>query len=834
MRIRRRAMPTAGIQPRVRARALGGACAGVVVLAVTFLVPALPSLAVASTGGNGSPPAPSLAAADWQRYVEGPSNPDVRPLKVVSTAGAVGDPSALVRPAVTGQGTTLAYQLDGLDDSGPDFWPAGTSASASSYHSANDGGSYLPSNALDGNPATYWNDATAGSTDSWLEITAPSPVTIPGISLIFGPHGVPVDFQVQTWDAGTNAWVTQVSVTGNSQGQVSEAFSAPVTTQQVRIFITLNQPAPGYGQYSRIAEVYPGLLPAQQPQVLLDYGKDVGGVPYLDVTNVSGTPSLRASYSESATYMSPEGDGTSFYPPPGLDTNRYDSYVVTSPGVITNSSVQGGERYEMIALTTPGEVTLSRVGIQFTAYDATSSKYQGWFLSSSNELNKIFYDGAYTTQLDMITSANGTPAVVDGAKRDHLIWLGDLAVEMPTILDTLGGNGAAYVRDSLLAALDATAPGPYSLGPAGSLPGAAVPGTDQAGFYSASYSMDAANDLVEYYQYTGDTAFAQQAWTAFQAQLAYDATLVDSAGLLATSSGNGADWDFYDGAKTGEVAAFNMIYYHTLEEGVYLAQHLGHPQTAASWASQAAALKATINAQLWDPSTGVYDLSTQDRGTYAQDANALAVLYGVADASQSESILTALKSKLWTADGEEPFAGEPSYSTLMSPFITGFETAARFQQGETDSAIALIERLWGPMTDPSNPFYSGAFWENVLPDGGIQSSNTSLAHGWSTGPAWQMSAYVLGVQPVGPGYSTWKIQPHPGSLSWAEGEVPTPQGTISVRWTRNGPSGGLTLQVSAPRGTSGTIVMPAYERDSVLYVNGHLAGQGPGTFSIGA
>jgi hypothetical protein len=72
--------------------------------------------------------------------------------------------------------------------------------------------------------------------------------------------------------------------------------------------------------------------------------------------------------------------------------------------------------------------------------------------------------------------------------------------------------------------------------------------------------------LLTYYRNTGDTAFAQQILPWLEGQLAYDATLTDSDGLVVTgpqisTTNGGYDWDFYDGAKTGTVTAFNDLYY---------------------------------------------------------------------------------------------------------------------------------------------------------------------------------------------------------------------------------------------------------------------------------
>jgi alpha-L-rhamnosidase len=64
-----------------------------------------------------------------------------------------------------------------------------------------------------------------------------------------------------------------------------------------------------------------------------------------------------------------------------------------------------------------------------------------------------------------------------------------------------------------------------------------------------------------------------------------------------------------------------------------------------------------------------------------------------------------------------------------------------------------------------------------------------------------LSAYVLGIRPVEPGFSEAVFDPRPGSLSWAEGVVPTPHGNIRVRWKR-GADGVIEDDIEVPRGVT--------------------------------
>jgi alpha-L-rhamnosidase len=132
-------------------------------------------------------------------------------------------------------------------------WASGTTATASSYHAPNQVNgatrTYNPSNAIDGDLSTFWNDDTADQYPDTLTITAPSATALTGVGFASVSDGVPVDFTVQTWSG--SAWVTQASVTGNAQLYRWIPFSAPVTTTQVQVVVT------NAAGYTRIAELTP-------------------------------------------------------------------------------------------------------------------------------------------------------------------------------------------------------------------------------------------------------------------------------------------------------------------------------------------------------------------------------------------------------------------------------------------------------------------------------------------------------------------------------------------------------------------------------------------------
>jgi len=745
------------------------------------------------------------------------------------------------------------------------------------------------------------------------------------------------------------------------------------------------------------------------PTVVFDYGKDVGGIPYFTVGSETGAPVLHASYSEGRQYVGPKGDQTPSSSSAG-DLSRTDDLTISSSGRITTGLIQGGERYERITLSSPGTVTLSAIGIHFTAVRATAKDFHGWFDSSSAELDRIWYDGAYTTQLDElpagtlpkpwritagaleaeggttgvlsqgttwtdysmsfatrvvnddsdwivrgssssgylfilhdaaeddggpdtlqevafgpsefsvigrialphsfdarrwhhvttltsgthittsidgkdvgsfdtdslpsgasvyrsgsvgfaalgstamfrdldVTDASGgtlyandlsrssslsafagpdiatpdpLPVIMDGAKRDRVVWSGDLGVEVPNVFYTTDTD--SFVRGSLrLLASYQDAEGESGSNVPPTIPLGSFP---ENGYnYSTSYSMDEVDNIATYYLCTGDLSFVRSEWPMITRELAYNASMVDSRDLLVTDASDGMDWDYYDGGKTGEVTAYNDIYYRTLTDAETLAGALGLDNQAVTYQRDASDLRSAINRYLFDPTSGLYAASNLQPSAVAQDGNALAVLFGVAPKAEDASILADLTEALpETPYGPLPFSSNAGYRAAVSPFVTNEEVEALFASGVTDEATKMVRTLWGYMDGPGRDA-TGTDWEVVGAHGSPGfGAGTSLAHGWSSGATAALSSEVLGVQPSTAGFRTWSVKPHPGSLSWAEGDVSTPHGPLGVRWAQVQASGRFAIQVQAPGRTRGTITLPQSPRGAVVTI--HTTGPG--------
>ena len=626
----------------------------------------------------------------------------------------------------------------------------------------------------------------------------------------------------------------------------------------------------GHGRTVRLTSTGPR---SGSPLLIIDFGKEVAGKVMVHVAGASATrPALHACFSESREEMAlrPGQNNGETAIAPGCDTaniwNGYpgqpytwdsDSHTLplrsaSLPATLTDPQLRGGFRYLTLFLDGPGYADIGQVSLQFTAapLQHDPAAYTGHFLSSDNTLNKIWYAGAYTTQIDtsMPDTAKSWPyqpgetdhadaqvphagphqeVIFDGGKRDRIVWQGDLSVQAPVTYLSTGDTSAVDNSLSSLAAQQL----PDGYMPAESLVGPHNTGEERT---YGEYVTWFVNNMAGHYLYTGDKGYLDRWYPALVKAMTWLGGQRDSTGLISfAASGSCGHYGYGD---CGHETYVNALYYRNLLQMAALAGAEGKAGDAAAYRGAAATVKEAINDQLWDNGVGAYRLSLETTGAYPQDGNAAAILTGVAGPQQAERALDYLRAHDWSTLGSldvSPDTPNPVMSPVYEPLPSGFEAAARLTAGdpaEPGLGLQLIRRFWGWMLgqDPGS-----AFWEKAAPDGTpLIGQFESLAHGWAAAPTVALTTQVLGVAPAGPGYTSWSVLPHPADLSWAQGTVPTPHGGLSASWTHHGTS--FRLDITAPDGTSGRAAVPAFGPRTRVTVDGHLAWDGGRPAGYGA
>ncbi|MFF3379091.1 alpha-L-rhamnosidase [Streptomyces sp. NPDC002680] len=576
------------------------------------------------------------------------------------------------------------------------------------------------------------------------------------------------------------------------------------------------------GQATRIS--------GSQSAVTLDFGKEVGGVATLSFGATSGSGQrVGLAFSESSLYVGNNSDRSSGRD--GEDGALYATAAANGTYTMPTSRQRGGFRYLTVFLDTSGWVDLTGVSLAFTADPGkvNPADYANYFHSSDDLLNRIWFAGAYTVQLNTIASDQGRawppPAtewdngatvgagesvLVDGAKRDRTVWPGDLGIAVPTQYAYSGD--LTSTRNALTTMYDVqSAEGeiPWS-GPPFNLTG------------SDTYHTWTLLGTATYYNYTGDRAWLDSEWANYTRGMAFIINKIDGNNLLNVTRTQ--DWARV--GQGGENISANALLYAALRNGVTLAQVKGDSALAANWAAKADAVKAAANSRLWDASKGMYK-DNPTSGLYPQDGNSLAVWYGLTDsAAKSRSIVGQLTTR-WGIYGPTT----PEWGGNVSPFAGGMELNAHFAANDDHTALTQIRRTWGHMLN-SDIGTRSTFWEGIRADGGLAygGSFMSLAHGWSSAPTSTLTFDVLGTTPES-ATGAYRFVPHPGDLTSAEGRITMPQGAIDASWSRVPTAGTYSAHLTSPAGTNGRIGVPKFGGSNIsVSVNGNVVWS-DGTFT---
>lgn len=566
----------------------------------------------------------------------------------------------------------------------------------------------------------------------------------------------------------------------------------------------------------------PTRISGAQSAVTLDFGKEVGGLATLSFGAVSGSGQrIGLAFSESSLYAGTNSDRSSGRG--GEDGALHATATAGGTYTMPTAQLRGGFRYLTVFLDTSGWVDLKGVSLEFTADPgkANPADYANYFHSSDDLLNRIWYAGAYTVQLNTIASDQGrawpAPAtewdnsatvgvgdsvLVDGAKRDRTVWPGDLGIAVPTQYAYSGD--LTSTRNALSTMYDVqSAEGeiPWS-GPPFNLKG------------SDTYHLWTLLGTATYYTYSADRAWLDSAWADYTRGMAFIIGKIGGNGLLDVT----ATEDWARAGQGGENISANALLYATLKSGATLAQVKGNNTLATSWADKAAAVKAAANSRLWDASKGLYK-DNPTSGLYPQDGNSLAVWYGLTDSTAKARTIVSRLATRWGIYGPTT----PEWGGNVSPFAGGMELNAHFAANDDYTALAQIRRTWGHMLN-SDIGTESTFWEGVRADGGhaYGGSFMSLAHGWSTAPTSTLTFDVLGTAPES-ATGAYRFVPHPGDLTSAEGRITMPQGAVNASWSRTPSAGTYAAQLTSPSGTTGRIGVPKFGGGNVsVSVNGRV------------
>lgn len=475
-------------------------------------------------------------------------------------------------------------------------------------------------------------------------------------------------------------------------------------------------------------------------------------------------------------------------------------------------------------------VAISGLFVNCTAFPSNPNgrAYTGYFDSSSSLLNRIWYAGAWTLQLSTIdpkeggaivqfnrffdhsdpprgawysnfTVSNGSVVTTDGAKRDRMVWPGDMTIAVPGI--AVSTYDMLAIRNALETIYE------HQYGD-GSIPYAGPPiGT--FGQFSDTYHLHHLLGTYMYVLYSGDLDWLRFRWDKYVTALEVSIAKVDEFNLMHVTSI--FDWNRIP--QIGRSVEPSAILLEVLGNSIKLAEWISKPQ-GENWEATRERLRKGI-ASLYCEDGGMFSDNDNLRSCTGpekmlpQDGNAW-VLMSQAVPSLALNVSDRLRDR-WTKYG----APAVEFPNVMSPFSSSFELLGHSAAGNTDAAIELMELMWGYMLDGPG-MTNSTLVEGFRTDGYVQypaywsAARNSHAHGWSAGPTTVLSQGVLGIKLLTPLGETWQIAPQLGKwLSYARGGFATKLGKfeVSVSLMRSLSTGrkAEALNVTVPEGTSGNV-----------------------------
>ena len=528
------------------------------------------------------------------------------------------------------------------------------------------------------------------------------------------------------------------------EGATIHTDSTWLATYEDKIWIDENGVAHGSGIYvpaaswnfssidtppSRFHLVTKEQRPISEKDGLYDFGRETFG--YLKIKGLKGC--VYIYYGESAEEA--------------LDKKHCETLDVLCEGEELDSKAFRYVYIEKVKDSTYDEVLMD---YEYTPFDPSHS---GSFQCSDEQLNKIWDVSAYT--MDLTTRE----FFMDGIKRDRWTWSGDaiqsylmnyyLRFDTECVKRTIRQlRGKDPVTAHINTIMDYT-------------------------FYWFK-------SILDYYQYTGDTAFVREMYPRMVTLMNYCIERTNIDGLM---EGLPDDWIFVDWVdfpmhKRGVLCFEQILFVEALHTMAVCAQ-LADDDDDGYYEMEAKRTAQKVKELFWSNGQKAYLHAIEDSELNPQITkfpNMFAILYGLSDEQERNDIMQSVMLN-------------PDIEPITTPYMRFYELEALCIDGLHTRVLQEMRNYWGGMLQEG----ATTFWEKYNPEEkGTQHLamygrpyGKSLCHAWGASPIYLIGRYFLGAQPTKPGYKEYIVKPVLGDLKWMRGDIPTPFGKIHISMSQH-------------------------------------------------
>ncbi len=383
----------------------------------------------------------------------------------------------------------------------------------------------------------------------------------------------------------------------------------------------------------------------------------------------------------------------------GLKTFK-DTYVTREGAqVYENYPWRSGSK---VYIEAPAGVTFTRLGYRISEFNGRKTAA---FTSSNQALNILWQKSQNTVEICM------RDTFMDCPERERGPYMGDASNEITSVLYCYDEQGLAMTKKAILACIGWTRNNMGIPSRAPSMKPQEIPNQSLA-FMSAAY---------EYWMHSGD---AQTMTAYYQTSLDYLKLFEMKDGLPVYRTGT---WTWDDWGEKIDTRLLQVgLYYYALN----LTSRLGSDLNITEGADFLAGRMEQIQEAWRDAYYTPEGFKSPESKYIDERGNAMLALSGLAGEEDYELICRVIMSTM-----------------EASPFCEKYVLEALCVMGRPDLAVQRIEIRYAAMvTDETT-----TLWEYFNKEEG------TVNHGWNANPLYITSKYVVGIQPMTPGFESYRI-----------------------------------------------------------------------------
>ncbi len=503
-------------------------------------------------------------------------------------------------------------------------------------------------------------------------------------------------------------------------------------------------------------------LPPQGVWRRYDLGRVRLGRPRMELDVPAGAV-VEFAYSETLEY----GRVKPWITLSGGQSCNIDHYVARGgPQEFFPLTPKGGRFMEVHVIAPPESIRFVREEYLERTYHGTP---EGTFESADELLDRIWMTGIETYR------ACSEDTVIDNPTRERGQWLGDVASVAMEIAAAGYSDLRLFRRALIQFARCAREDGLV----AGLCPGRPA--------YLSTFAAQWVSACLRYDQLTGDKDILVDLFPAAEGNIAAFERRLTPQGVTNEIGSGFVDWGYV--RNQGEVdIAVNLHFLAAVRSMVKWCQVLGDSTQGDRYANLASQLAATLtkwfdNALSGPDPWNVIGLQRAVLGLRLQ-------LFAGAREREAVAAIKRHILSCFPLDPEAPRLSDPAAANprLFTPYFAHFTMPELISRGEMNFVLDIYRKAWGWALQDGH-----TTWLEVF------DPRWSHCHQWSGCPTWQLSRYVLGLDPrFDLATLNFALSLQPGGLPSAKGSVPLPggQGVIQVHWSRQ--PNGINYQLETP------------------------------------